>query len=92
VNRVDDLLDKFCIERKWLNEKFKIAFLSCPKEYIQKRKIELLENIIKEDGVGEIAFYYAYAIGFKSSPALYNMIKRKTGLAFLEYKMKVYKT
>ncbi len=76
----------FDINRNILHENFKIKFSHSPKEYILIKKMERLTQLIKDSEENYIVFYYANELGFSSSSALCNFIKRRTGMSFQKFK------
>lgn len=91
IHCVDTLLNKFKIDRTLFYEHFRLLYGQSPKEYLLSQKLHLLIKMIENDDDNNIAFYYAHALGFQTSAGLCNMIKRKTGLTFREFKNKIKK-
>jgi len=89
ITYVDEIINIFQIDRRILNDHFKLIYNICPKDYILEKKMERLIQLLKEIENDNIAFYYAHELGFDNSSAMFNMIKRKTGLTFLEFKKRV---
>lgn len=89
INNIEKIAQIFNINKNVLHEHFKLLFGYSCKEYIIKKKFESLIELIKTSENDNIVFYYANSIGFSSSPALCNLIKRKTGFTFQEFKQKV---
>ena len=89
INNICDISKKFEIDRNILSNYFNVIFGASPKEYILCRKMEYLVSLIKNSSVDNIAFFYAHELGFRTSGGLFHLVKRKTGLTFLEFKNKV---
>lgn len=89
IQCVDTLLNQFEVDRTLFYEHFRFLYGQSPKEYLLSQKLNLLIKMIENDDDDNIAFYYAYTLGFKTSAGLCNMIKRKTGMTFKEFKNKV---
>ncbi len=53
--------------------------------------MERLTQLIKDSEENYIVFYYANELGFSSSSALCNFIKRKTGMSFQKFKESIMK-
>ena len=83
---VNEIANIFKIDKNNLDEQFKMIYNQSPKEYIIEKKIEKLCQILRESDDGKICYYYAYELGFETSSGLCNLIKRKTGLTFKEFK------
>ena len=83
---VNEIANIFKIDKNILDEQFKMIYDKSPKEYIIDEKIEKLIIILRESDDGKICYYYAYKLGYETSSGLCNLIKRKTGLTFKEFK------
>ena len=89
--KVCTLAKKFDIPVKTLQDNFKYYCGCTLKEYINKKRLERLELIIKtviNPGLYS-EYYYAREIGLKSSACLSNFLKKMTGMTFLEFCNKV---
>ena len=53
--------------------------------------MERLIQLIKDSKENYIVFYYANKLGFSSSSALCNFVKRKTGMSFHKFKESIIK-
>jgi two-component system response regulator YesN len=91
ISHVDEIAEKFNVNRNCLHEWFKMTYGINLKEYILQKKFEKLIELISNDNDNKIVFYYANTLGFKTSSGLCNLIKRKTGLTFGELKESVKK-
>ena len=91
IRCVGDIINRFKISNQTLNEQFRYCFSISPKQYILNKKFDLLIKMIEDPVIEDYACNYAFRLGFRSSSALYNFIKNRTGLSFNEFRTKVNK-
>ena len=89
ITFVNEITHIFKIDKNVLAEQFKIIYNKSSKAYILDKKIEKLIHLLNESGNREISYYYAYELGFETSGGLCNLIKRRTGLTFEEFRNRV---
>lgn len=71
-----------------LEDLFKHIYRSCPKEYIDKTRIEKLSDLLKNSNNGHPNETYSIALelGYFDSTGLYKFVKSQTGHTYKEYK------
>jgi len=74
---ISEIADRFSLSHNQLCSYFKVLYGIGPKQYLDKKKIELLTEIINSEADTKIAGYYAYKIGLNSESALCHFIRSK---------------
>ena len=82
VNYIPDLAKKFGISEKTLREKFFLYTGFTPMQYINKKRLERFEFLVKSElnGMVRKLAWYAAEIGLSSASSICSLTKRATGM------------
>ncbi len=86
VSNVSELAEQFKVSVRIFQEYFKYVVGKSPKEYIDDVRFQYLVDMMLEDGPNsqQIAFAYAIELGYQSGTGLNKLVRKKSGLTFLE--------
>lgn len=89
ITTVNEVIEKFGIDRQRFYENFRVTYNQRPKAYITRRKMDYLVRLIRETDGKEIIYYYARELGLASGSILSNLVRNNMKMTFCELKERV---